>query len=80
MNGKLEHFERLSAFLSREPAAGEYEKVAAELGLAAGAIGVAVLRLRRRYREAAREVIAGTVSEHEDVEEELRYLIEVLRR
>ena len=79
-NDKLEHFERLSPFLSREPAAGEYETVAADLGLGAGAIGVAVLRLRRRYREAAREVIAGTVSEHEDVDEELRYLIEVLRR
>jgi RNA polymerase sigma-70 factor (ECF subfamily) len=79
-NDKLQHFERLSPFLSREPAAGEYDAVAAELNLASGAVGVAVLRLRRRYRDAVREVIADTVSRHEDVEDELRYLIEVLRR
>jgi RNA polymerase sigma-70 factor (ECF subfamily) len=79
-NDKLPHFERLSPFLSREPAAGEYDAAAAELNLASGAVGVAVLRLRRRYRDAVREVIADTVSRHEDVEDELRYLLEVLRR
>jgi RNA polymerase sigma-70 factor (ECF subfamily) len=79
-NDKLRHFDRLSPFLSREPAAGEYDAVAAELGIAAGAVRVAVLRLRRRYREVVQEVITLTVSAHEDVEDELRYLIEVLRR
>ena len=79
-NGKLRQFESLSPFLSREPNAGEYDQVAAQLALSSKTAAVAVLRLRRRYREIVRAVIEETVSGHEDVEDELHYLIEVLRR
>lgn len=77
-NDRLAHFEALSPFLSREPSAGDYAKTAARLQLTPGAVGVAVLRLRRRYQEVVRAVIAETVSQEEEVESELRYLIEVL--
>lgn len=78
-NDKLAQFNALSPFLSREPEPGEYDRLAARLSLSGGALSVGVLRLRRRYRELVRGVIADTVSDREDVEAELRYLIEVLR-
>lgn len=78
-SNKAAHFDRLSAFLSREPGPGEYEQVAAALGLNAGAVGVSVLRLRRRYRELVRAVIAETVSDPAVVEDELSYLVKILR-
>ena len=55
-------------------------QAAASLGLDAGALRVAVHRLRKRYRDMLREEIAQTLSDSADVEEELRSLQEVLRR
>jgi RNA polymerase sigma-70 factor (ECF subfamily) len=47
--GKARHFELLDQFIPREPEAGEYAAMATDLGVSAGAIGVSVHRLRRRY-------------------------------
>jgi RNA polymerase sigma-70 factor (ECF subfamily) len=77
--GKTRQFERLNAFLSREPTPGEYAAVAAELGVSSGAVGVSVHRLRQRYRELVREEIASTVANPEDVETEMRDLLEALQ-
>ena len=41
---------------------------------------VTVHRLRRRYRELLREEIAHTVTRPEEIEEEMRYLREVVSR
>lgn len=71
-------FEALSAFLSREPAPGEYDAVAVRLNMNTGAVAVAVHRLRRRYRELVRTLIAATVTHPSEVETELQYLIDVL--
>ena len=38
-------------------------------------MGVAVHRLRQRYRELVREEIAHTVASPSEVEDEMRYLI-----
>lgn len=76
--GKLESFERLRTFLSREPAEGEYAIVGAAIGLAPGTLGVAVHRLRQRYGQRVRSEVANTVSHSSEVEEELRYLFAVL--
>jgi len=77
-DGKAEVCERLRAFLSREPEGGEYERVANDLGMTAGAVGVAVHRLRQRYGQRVRSEVANTVAHPTDVEEELRYLFSVL--
>jgi RNA polymerase sigma-70 factor (ECF subfamily) len=76
--GKSELFERLRVFLSREPAVGEYEILATELNMTAGALSVAVFRLRQRYGQRVRTEVANTVAHPADVEDELRYLFEVL--
>jgi RNA polymerase sigma-70 factor (ECF subfamily) len=77
--GKSRQFELLSPFLSCEAEAGDYARLGAELGMGTGAIGVAVHRLRHRYREAVREEVAGTVTSITQVEEELRQLLAALR-
>ncbi|MEZ0276603.1 MAG: RNA polymerase sigma factor [Roseimicrobium sp.] len=55
------------------------EECAAKLGLSEGALKVAVHRLRARYREVLRAAIAETVDAPEDVSEEMRHLVAVLR-
>jgi RNA polymerase sigma-70 factor (ECF subfamily) len=55
------------------------EECAARLGLSEGALKVAVHRLRARYREVLRTAIAETVDAPEDVNEEMRHLVAVLR-
>jgi len=76
--GKIESFERLKAFLAREPAEGEYAMIAAATGLAPGTLSVAVHRLRQRYGQRVRSEVANTVSHSTEIEEELRYLFAVL--
>lgn len=72
-------FGALSPFLSREPQPGEYEELAGQLKMSVNSLGVAVHRLRRRYREEVRVTIGGTVAVPGEVDEELRHLIAVLR-
>lgn len=45
-----------------------------------GTVAVAVHRLRLRYRELIRAEIAHTVPDPADVDEEMRYLLEVIRQ
>ncbi len=77
--GKAEWFDRLRGFVAGESEATG-AKVAAELGLTETAFRGAVHRLRQRYRALVREEIAQTVSDPNEIEEEIRYLITVMRR
>ncbi|MFA9452914.1 MAG: RNA polymerase sigma factor [Candidatus Aminicenantaceae bacterium] len=56
------------------------EEIAANLGMSVGAVKVAVHRLRQRFRRMLRAAIAETVSNEADLDDEMRYLVEVLRR
>jgi RNA polymerase sigma factor (sigma-70 family) len=56
------------------------DQVAARLGMSEGAVKVAVHRLRQRYRTLLRAAIAETVSNEADLEDEMCYLVAVLRR
>lgn len=78
-NGKVELFERLNVFLSREPEAGEYAELSQHLGISPGAIGVSVHRLRQRYRESVRQEIASTLANEALVEEEMCHLLAALQ-
>jgi RNA polymerase sigma factor (sigma-70 family) len=73
--GQADLFEELKAVLIGQAAA--YAEIGGRLGRSEGAIKVAVHRLRRRYRELLRALIAETVDEA-DIDDEMRHLIEVL--
>lgn len=76
--GKGELFAVLAGSLAgEEPARDE---TAARLGMTAGAVKVAVHRLRARYRELLRAEIAETVSDPTEVDLEMRHLVEALRK
>jgi RNA polymerase sigma factor (sigma-70 family) len=76
--GKAAEFAALKPFLSRPPEGTEYEQVGKPFGLNAHAIATAVSRLRARYRELVRQRVADTVATPGEVEEEMRYLIDLL--
>ena len=77
--GKQALFETLARFLDgADP--GEYDVVATELGMAPGTVAVTIHRLRSRLQELVRAEIVQTVGSPEQVEEEMRYLMEVWQR
>jgi RNA polymerase sigma-70 factor (ECF subfamily) len=79
-SGKVEQFEQLKSFLSAEPDEGAYADVAARLSLSTGAVAVGVHRLRQRFGHLVREEIAHTVASPAELDEEMRYLIDLMRR
>jgi RNA polymerase sigma factor (sigma-70 family) len=75
-NGAL--FERLRGFLTMDDTADTHAVVASDLGMTAGAVKVAVHRLRRRYRNALLERVAETVDTDDAVDDEMRYLLKTV--
>ena len=54
------------------------EELATATGRTAGALRVAVHRLRKEFRATLRDTIAETVLRNEDVDDELRFLLRVI--
>lgn len=78
--GKLAQFECLKGYLEGDVGRGDYNLAARELNMSAGAVAVAVHRLRQRYRDVLRREISDTVGSAEQVDEELRALQAILSR
>jgi len=78
-SGKSEQFDLLKGSLTGEDESTRGE-VAERLGMSEGAVKVAVHRLRQRYRKLLRTAIAETVSNEADLDDEMRYLVAVLRK
>jgi RNA polymerase sigma-70 factor (ECF subfamily) len=78
--GKGATFDALKVFLSGDGDAPGYAEAGTRLGWSEGAARVAVHRLRQQYRNLLREEIAQTVTNLEEVEDELCHLLAVLRR
>jgi RNA polymerase sigma factor (sigma-70 family) len=76
--GKADRFEQLKGFLSGEPTQEAYATTGRRTGMTEGAVKVAVMRLRHRYRDLFRAEIANTVARESEVDEELRHLLQVL--
>lgn len=76
--GKGEVLEHLRPWLLGEAAHGDQAQAAEELGLSAGAMKVAVHRMRQRYRRLVRAEIAGTLHEEAAVEDEMAALLAAL--
>ena len=77
--GKREQFDALKGSLTGEDELSR-EEIAGKLNMTEGAVKVAVHRLRQRYRKLLRAAIAETVSNEEDLNDEMQYLVAVLRR
>jgi len=79
LGGKGALFEALKSRLTAgEAAAIPYEEFANRLGRTAAHLRVDVTRLRARYRAILREEVSGTVVDPCDVDEELRFLRQVM--
>ncbi len=78
--GRKDHFEILKPWLVAEADMLSPPEAASRLGLSEGSFKVAVHRLRKRFRALVKAEIAQTVEGPEQVQEELRYLVEVLSR
>ena len=76
--GTRREFETLKRWLTGVGAERPQAGAARELGMNEGAVRVAILRLRRRFREVVKAEIAQTVNQPADVADELRHLIEAL--
>ncbi len=78
LRGRSEQFEALRPALTGEgPARAD---VAAALGMTENAVAVAIHRLRDRYAALVREAVSRTVADEADIEDEMRYLVGVLRK
>ncbi len=78
VNGKAALFQESKTLLSGERHPAAYALISQRLGLSEGAVRVAVHRLRQRYGELLRHEVAQTVADEAEVDEELRYLLQVL--
>ncbi|MBX3734676.1 MAG: hypothetical protein KF791_19030 [Verrucomicrobiae bacterium] len=78
--GRADQFARLRVYLARPGDAASYQNSGIVLGMNAGAVKVAVHRLRQRFRELLHREVADTVGPAGDVEDELRHLVNVLRQ
>jgi RNA polymerase sigma-70 factor (ECF subfamily) len=77
--GRQAQFEQWKAFLTSRVEYGQSAAVAEATGVSKAGLSLAVHRMRRRYRELVRGEIAHTVSNPAELEEEMRYLLEVIR-
>ena len=76
--GKAEQFETLKPWLLGEVDSLSQADAARRLEMTEGAAKVAIHRLRKRFREVVKAEIAQTVGDAAHVQDELRYLLEVL--
>ena len=72
---KARLFDELKPFLTADKSSLPYPQVAANLGLAEGAVRVSVHRLRRRYRELLRDEISQTLSDPAQLADEMQALL-----
>lgn len=77
--GKRDVFERLKVYVWGEKNALSYADMAEQLSMTEGAVRTAVHRLRHRFGELLRAEVIQTVTTPVEVDEELRYLVSVIR-
>jgi RNA polymerase sigma factor (sigma-70 family) len=77
--GNLRFFEQMKKMLMDEPDRPSQAQVASEFDMTENAIKQAFYRFRQRYQMLLREEIAHTVAIPSDIEDELHYLIAVVR-
>jgi RNA polymerase sigma-70 factor (ECF subfamily) len=77
-SGRTQRFETLKVFLLDDKGTVSLAEAAQRLGLTVVAVKGVVHRLRQRYREIFRDEVANTVGRMEDIDEEIRHLLQAL--
>jgi RNA polymerase sigma factor (sigma-70 family) len=77
--GNTALFDCFNQLLADEPGTPSQADFAAQLGMTENAVSQAFHRFRQSYQSLLREEIAQTVATPGDIEDELRYLIAVIR-
>jgi len=77
--GNLRFFDQMKKMLMDEPGRPSQAQVASEFDMTENAVKQAFYRFRQRYQILLREEIAHTVAMPGDIEDEVRYLITVVR-
>jgi RNA polymerase sigma factor (sigma-70 family) len=77
--GNVRFFDQMKKMLTDEPDRPSQAQIAAEFDMTENAVKQAFYRFRQRYQTLLREEIAHTVATPSDIEDELRYLITVVR-
>ena len=77
--GKADLFAALKHFVSAEGPSVTYEEAAKRVGLTVSAAKSAIHRLRQRYQELIRAEIAQTVTTRREIDEEICYLLAIIR-
>ena len=72
-------FDRLKGYLTGAEPTAAYREAAADLGLSEAAVKTAVHRLRKDYGRLLREEIRATVADPNDLDDELKHLLAVIR-
>ena len=78
--GKEKRFDLLKGYLTGEGPQMRYGEVAKELEMKEPAVRAAVRRMRQRFGERLRAEITETVSNLDEVDDEVRHLLQVLGR
>ena len=76
--GKTQLFDALKGYLGHDPGGVPYRELSRQLDLSEAAMRTALSRLRARWRERLRELVAETVQEGHTVDNELRHLLAAL--
>ena len=77
-SGDSQAYARLHGYLTTRPETGDYDRIAAELGVARGTVPVLVHRLGKRYQELIRAEVASTVVTQAEIDAELRHCLAAL--
>jgi RNA polymerase sigma factor (sigma-70 family) len=78
-SGNMRLFDALKKLLMDDPGRPSQAEIAADLNMTENAVKQAFHRFRRHYQLLLREEIAQTVATPDDIEDELRHLIAVVR-
>ena len=76
--GNATLFDQLKSAMMGDRSGRSYDEIGQSLGMSAGAVRLAVLRLRRRFARLCREEVAHTVDDPAEIEDELNHLLRVL--
>lgn len=71
-------FDQLKRAMMGDRSGRSYAEIGQSFGMSAGAVRLAVLRLRRRFARLCREEVAHTVDDPAEIEDELNYLLRAL--